>query len=97
LGGAYAQMLAAEHRNDVVGLVLVDATNPSHLTTASEVGLPPLDQGSFVVNFLTSSGMLPVAMKLGLAQTTYDKSWNDLPADVVPAMKAGEQNASPQR
>jgi hypothetical protein len=35
-----------------------------------------------------------MAMKFGIVQTTYEKSWNDLPADVVPAVKAVK--AAPQ-
>ena len=60
-------MFATEHRKDVVGLVLVDATNPSHMTTAAEVGLPPIDQGSSW-DFLASSDILwNMAVGLGIA------------------------------
>jgi len=88
LGGPYARMFAAEYRNKVVGLVLVDATNPSRLTTTAEAGLTSLEKTSSVANLPASSEMLPIAMKVGLVQATYDKSWNNLPADVVPAIEA---------
>src|SRR5215813_9572726 len=43
-GGAYMRLFAAEHRKDVAGLVLVDATHPSALTATAEMGLPPIGQ-----------------------------------------------------
>jgi pimeloyl-ACP methyl ester carboxylesterase len=95
LGGPYARMFAAQYRNEVVGLVLVDATHPSQIATHAEVGLPSPDQVSPVVNFLASSGILPMAIKFGIAQTSYDKSWNDLPADIVPAVKALKAGPQP--
>jgi len=95
LGGAYARMFAAEHRKDVAGLVLVDATNPSHMTTAAEVGLPPIDQGSSW-DFLASSDMLwKTAVGLGIARFTYDADLSDFPSDMAPVMKAFM--TSPQR
>lgn len=53
LGGAYARMFAEQQRNDVVGLVLVDATSPSLVATMDEVGLPPMRKSDFVM-FLAS-------------------------------------------
>jgi pimeloyl-ACP methyl ester carboxylesterase len=43
LGGAYMRLFASQHREDVAGLVLVDATPPCYLTTYTQAGLPPPD------------------------------------------------------
>jgi hypothetical protein len=76
-------------RAEVAGLVLVDATTPSILTTGAEVGLPPIDQqGGSVVPFLASSGLPPMAMSLGIVKSSYDDRWNELPPEFVPALKA---------
>jgi hypothetical protein len=60
------------------------------LTTGAEVGLPPLDkpQAGSLGAFLASSGMLPVAMQLGIVKTDHVDSRNGLPAEFVPALKA---------
>jgi hypothetical protein len=54
------------------------------------MGLPPLDkpQGGSLGAFLASSGMLPVAMQLGIVKTDHVDSRNGLPAEFVPALKA---------
>jgi len=98
LGGAYMRMFAAEHREDVAGLVLVDATNPSHLKTNAEVGLPPIDgpKGTLLADVLTSSEVLwRAASWLGIVKTSFGNQWKELPADVVPEMStfiAGRQH-----
>jgi pimeloyl-ACP methyl ester carboxylesterase len=67
LGGAYARMFAAEHREESAGLVLMDASNPSVLTTSVDVGLPPIRKGSFAA-LLASSDILaglPARLRAG--------------------------------
>src|SRR5262249_17746315 len=86
LGGAYARMFAGKYRNEMAGLVLVDATNPSHMTTHAEAGLPPLDEDKAAP--LLTSAFLPLAKTLRLRPVTYGSRWNELPADLVPAIKA---------
>lgn len=87
LGGAYMRMFAAQQRDNVVGLVLVDATNPSALATMSEVGLPPINKGA-VSSFLASSKILwQIADRIGLIRVTSDIDWNDFPPDAVPAVR----------
>jgi pimeloyl-ACP methyl ester carboxylesterase len=88
LGGAYARMFAAQQRDNVVGLVLVDATNPSALITMSEVGLPPIAKGT-VASFLASNDSLfQLAESIGLVRTTIDLDLRDFAPDAVPAMRA---------
>jgi len=88
LGGAYVRMFAAQQRDNVVGLVLVDATNPSALTTMREVGLPPIEKGA-VSSFVASSKILwQIADHVGLIRITRDIDLNDFPPDAVPAMQA---------
>lgn len=43
IGGAYARMFAANYPQEVVGLVLVDATSPSVLETYAEIDLPKVE------------------------------------------------------
>src|SRR5215813_1681580 len=87
LGGAYARMFAAVHRTEVAGLVLVDATNPSHETTAAEVGLPRLAPAASAA-FLASSDILwQVAVGLGIVRSTTSVNVTDFPSDLAPAMK----------
>ena len=87
LGGAYVRMFAAQQGNNVVGLVLVDATNPSVLTTRDEVGLPPIEKGA-VASFIVSNKVLyRIADRIGLIRVTYDIDLNDFPPDAVPAMR----------
>ncbi len=90
MGGAYARMFAGDHREELAGLVLVDATHPSMMTSGAEIGLPPIDkpQGGSLGTVLVSSGMLPLAMQLGIVKTGYDDSWAGLPPEFVPALKA---------
>ena len=54
------------------------------------MGLPPLDKprGGSLGAFLASSGMLPVAMPLGIVKTDHVDSRNGLPAEFVPVLKA---------
>jgi pimeloyl-ACP methyl ester carboxylesterase len=88
LGGAYARMFAAQQRDNIVGLVLVDATSPSAFATMTEVGLPPPQKGA-VATFLTSSGALfQAAHRIGLSRLTIDEDLNDFPPDAVPVMRA---------
>jgi pimeloyl-ACP methyl ester carboxylesterase len=88
LGGAYARMFAAQQPDEVVGLVLVDATSPSAFATMSEVGLPPIRKSAFEM-FLASSGALfQVAHRIGLIRITIDEDLNDFPPDAVPVMRA---------
>jgi len=87
LGGPYARMFAAQQRDNVVGLVLVDATNPSVLTTMSEAGLPPIKRGA-IASFLASSEVLfQFANQIGLIRVTVDIDPNDSPPDTAPAMR----------
>jgi pimeloyl-ACP methyl ester carboxylesterase len=90
LGGAYMRLFAAEHRKDVAGLVLVDATHPSALIESAEMGLPPISRKEdLFTSFLTSNEITwQMAMGLGVAKTSYDDSWKNLPPDVTPAMAA---------
>jgi len=87
LGGAYARVFATEHRKDVAGLVLVDSTHPSHMATASEVGLPPIDAGSSWAFVASSDILWKVVVGLGVAHFTYDTDVSDFPADMMPVMK----------
>ena len=81
-------MFAAQQRDNVVGLVLVDATNPSVLTTMGEVGLPPIGKGA-VVSFIMSNKVLyQIADRIGSIRVTYDIDLNDFPPDAVPAERA---------
>jgi pimeloyl-ACP methyl ester carboxylesterase len=90
LGGAYMRLFAAEHRKDVAGLVLVDAIHPSALTEAGEMGLQPIiRKEDMFTSFLTSNEITwQMARGLGIAKTSYDDSWKDLPSDVKPAVAA---------
>jgi pimeloyl-ACP methyl ester carboxylesterase len=89
LGGAYVRMFAAQHREDVAGLVLVDATPPSYLTTYTEVGLPSPDdpKTSFFIDFLSSNEMRwQMATWLRIVKTSYVDDWKKLPPDLAPEM-----------
>jgi len=87
LGGAYVRMFAAQQHNSVVGLVLVDVTNPSALTAMGDVGLPPIGKGG-VASFIASNKILfQIADHIGLIRVTYDIDLNDYPPDTMPAMR----------
>ena len=67
LGGAYVRMFAAQQHKSVVGLVLVDATNPSAM---GDVGLPPIRKGG-VASFIASNKILfQIADHIGLIRVT---------------------------
>jgi len=67
LGGAYVRMFAAQQHNSVVGLVLVDATNPSAM---GDVGLPPIRKGG-VASFIASNKILfQIADHIGSIRVT---------------------------
>jgi len=88
LGGAYARLFAAQHRDATAGLVLVDATHPSYLTAYAEAGFQSPDQ-STVATFLASHDLLWRAVTgLGLVHASAAIDANDFPPDVAPAMKA---------
>jgi pimeloyl-ACP methyl ester carboxylesterase len=92
LGGAYMRMFAAEHREDTVGLVLVDATNPSVLTAAAEVGMQTIfDQPSALTKgaavLLASTGGMRIAIELGYF-SLWRERWKDLPTTEAAEMKA---------
>jgi pimeloyl-ACP methyl ester carboxylesterase len=92
LGGAYMRMFAAEHRKDTVGLVLVDATNPSVLTAAAEVGMQTIfDQPSALTKgaavLLASTGGMRIAIELGYF-SLWRERWKDLPTTEAAEMKA---------
>jgi pimeloyl-ACP methyl ester carboxylesterase len=92
LGGPYARMFAAQQGRNVIGLVLVDGTNPSVLATAGEVGLSPTIV-SGVASFIASNkALFEVADRIGLVKGIDNAGWNDLPPDVVPAMQAISRN-----
>ena len=88
IGGDYARMFATEHRQEVAGLVLVDASSPSVLTTYAEVGLPPFEKSAMASVLASSGSVLQVGKNLGLVRTTYSETWNKLPPDVRPTMEA---------
>jgi len=70
IGGAYARMFAANYPQDVAGLVLVDATNPSVLETYAEVDLPKVEDWTpptvQVFPYLASVGAMRAVLGLGL-------------------------------
>jgi pimeloyl-ACP methyl ester carboxylesterase len=87
LGGAYIRMFAAQQRDNVVGLVLIDATNPSVVATMGEVGLPPMERGA-VASFLVSNKILyQIAGGIGLIRVRIDIDPNDFPPDAVPVTR----------
>jgi pimeloyl-ACP methyl ester carboxylesterase len=88
LGGPYARMFAARQGRNVVGLVLVDATPPSFLTMAGEVGTPPIGKGAIASFIASHKALWQIADGIGLIQVGSDIDWNDFPPDVVPAMQA---------
>lgn len=88
LGGAYARMFAAQQRDNVVGLVLVDATSPSAIVTLDEVGLPPMHKSDFVMYLASHESLFQMADRIGLIHFTVDLDANDFPPDAVPAMRA---------
>ena len=88
LGGAYARMFAAQQRDNVVGLVLVDATSPSLVATMDEVGLPPMRKSDFVMFLASHEALFQMADRIGLIRLTVDLDVNDFPPDAVPAMRA---------
>jgi pimeloyl-ACP methyl ester carboxylesterase len=88
LGGAYARMFVAQERSNVVGLVLVDATNPSAIATLDEVGLPPIQKGAFGAFLASHESLFQIANRVGLIQFKVDLDLNDFPPDVIPAMQA---------
>ena len=88
LGGAYARMFASQQRDNVAGLVLVDASSPSALTTMSEVGLPPIKKGAFSTFLASNKILFQIAGWIGLVRVTIDIDLNDLPPDAAPAMRA---------
>ncbi|OAI15340.1 MULTISPECIES: alpha/beta hydrolase [Methylomonas] len=70
IGGAYVRMFAANYSQDVAGLVLVDATNPSVLETYAEVDLPKVEDWTpptvQVFPYLASVGAMRAVLGLGL-------------------------------
>lgn len=88
LGGAYARMFAAQQRNNVVGLVLVDATTPAAVASLEEVGLPPMRKSDFVRFLVSHETLFEMADRIGLLQLKVDLHPNDFPPDAVPAMQA---------
>jgi pimeloyl-ACP methyl ester carboxylesterase len=88
LGGAYARLFAAEHRDAMAGLVLVDATHPSYLTDYKAGGFQSPDPNA-AATFLASHELLwNVATGLGVVRGNVIIDPNDFPADIAPAMKA---------
>ena len=88
LGGAYARIFAAQQRDNVVGLVLVDATSPFAVATMDEVGLPPMHKSDFVMFLASHETLFQVADRIGLLQLKVDLDVNEFPPDAVPAMRA---------
>jgi pimeloyl-ACP methyl ester carboxylesterase len=88
LGGAYARMFAAQQRDNVVGLVLVDATTPSAIATLSEVGLPPMRKSDFEMFLVSHESFFQMADRIGLIKLKVDLDPNSFPPDAVPAMRA---------
>jgi pimeloyl-ACP methyl ester carboxylesterase len=88
LGGAYARMFAAQQRNNVVGLVLVDATSPSAIATLDEVGLPPMRKSDLVMFLASHESFFQMADRIGLIKLKVDLDLNDFPPDAVPVMQA---------
>lgn len=70
IGGAYARMFAANYPQEVVGLVLVDATSPSVLETYAEIDLPKVEDWTpptaRVFPYLASIGAMRAIVGLGL-------------------------------
>lgn len=87
IGGAYARMFAANYPQDVAGLVLVDATNPSVLETYAEVDLPKVEDWTpptvQVFPYLASVGAMRAVLGLGLFNLAAG-----LPADTEAAANA---------
>jgi pimeloyl-ACP methyl ester carboxylesterase len=88
LSGAYARMFSAQQRDNVVGLVLVDATSPSAVATLDEVGLPPPRKSSFATFLASHETLFQMTDRIGLIRLTVDLDSNDFPPDAVPAMRA---------
>jgi pimeloyl-ACP methyl ester carboxylesterase len=88
LGGAYARLFASEHRDAMAGLVLVDATHPSYLTTYKEVGFQPPEQNAAITFLATHETLWNAATGLGLVKGKAVIDPNDFPPDVAPVMKA---------
>jgi pimeloyl-ACP methyl ester carboxylesterase len=88
LGGAYARMFAAQQRDNVVGLVLVDATSPSAIATMDEVGLPPMRKSDFAMFLASHEALFQMADRIGLIRLTVDLDVNDFPPDAIPVMRA---------
>jgi pimeloyl-ACP methyl ester carboxylesterase len=87
LGGAYARMFAAQQRDNVVGLVLVDATSPSAFATMGEVGLPPIRKSAFATFLASNEILFQIADRIGLIRITIDVDLNDFPSDAAPVMR----------
>jgi pimeloyl-ACP methyl ester carboxylesterase len=95
LGGAYMRKFAAEHRGELAGIVLVDASNPSVLTTTEEVGLPAFEKSSFTGFLASNDALWGFASGLGVIRGTYDIQLNDFPSDLTSVMQAFVED--PQR
>lgn len=95
LGGAYMRKFAAEHRGELAGFVLVDATNPSVLTTTEEVGLPAFGKSSFAGFLASNDALWEFVSELGIIRGTYDIQLNDFPSDLTSVMQAFVED--PQR
>ncbi len=95
LGGAYMRNFAAEHRGELAGFVLVDATNPSVLTTTEEVGLPAFGKSSFAGFLASNDALWEFVSELGIIRGTYDIQLNDFPSDLTSVMQAFVED--PQR
>jgi len=88
LGGPYARMFTARQGRNVVGLVLVDATPPNALTAMAEIGMPPPGAGALAFFIASHKTIYQFADGIGLIRVGHNIDWNDLPPDVVPAMRA---------
>ena len=88
LGGAYARMFAAQQRDHVVGLVLVDATSPSAIASMDEVGLPPVQKNAVASLIVSHDALFQMADRIGLLKFTVDLDADDFPPDAVPVMRA---------
>jgi pimeloyl-ACP methyl ester carboxylesterase len=97
LGGAFARIFAAEHRDATAGLVLVDGTPPDLLTAATEAGLPPVERHETLAFIAASDLLWGTLTGLGIVRGKVDTDARDLPADTQAAMQAFLQSPARAR
>jgi len=80
--------VAAQQRDNVVGLVLVDATTPSAIATMDEVGLPPMRKSDLVMFLASHESFFQIVDRIGLIKMKVDLDASECPPDAVPVMQA---------